>query len=41
MVIAMAAGAALFLTTVAVDDDTDELHDRIAQILAEAVRRGR
>lgn len=40
-VMAMAAGAALFLTTVAVEDDTDELHDRIAQILAEAVRRGR
>jgi AcrR family transcriptional regulator len=36
-IIAMAAGAALFLTTVAVEDDTDELHGRIAGILNEAV----
>lgn len=40
-IIAMAAGAALFLTTVAVEDDTDELYRRIAGILADAVRRGR
>ena len=38
-VIAMAAGAALFLTTVAVEDDTDELHRRIAGILGDAVGR--
>ncbi|QZA15381.1 TetR/AcrR family transcriptional regulator [Mycolicibacterium holsaticum DSM 44478 = JCM 12374] len=36
-VMAMAAGAALFLTTVAVEDDTDELHARIAGILTDAV----
>jgi AcrR family transcriptional regulator len=34
-VIAMAAGAALFLTTVAVEDDTDALHARIAGILGQ------
>jgi AcrR family transcriptional regulator len=32
-VVAMAAGAALFLTTIAVEDDTDGLHARIAEIL--------
>jgi AcrR family transcriptional regulator len=36
-VIAMAAGAALFLTTVAVEADTDALHDRVAEILAVVV----
>lgn len=36
-VMAMAAGAALFLTTVAVEDDTDELHARISGILTDAV----
>ncbi len=36
-VMAMAAGAALFLTTVAVEDDTDELHARICGILTDAV----
>ncbi|MCT7657778.1 TetR/AcrR family transcriptional regulator [Mycobacterium deserti] len=41
-VIAMAAGAALFLTTVALEDDTDALHARITGILSEAaVREGR
>jgi AcrR family transcriptional regulator len=34
-VIAMAAGAALFLTTVAVEDDTDALYARIGSILGE------
>ena len=38
-VLAMAAGAALFLSTVAVDDDNDELHQRIASILRQAVAR--
>ncbi|WP_199254122.1 TetR/AcrR family transcriptional regulator [Mycolicibacterium mengxianglii] len=36
-VLAMASGAALFLTTVAVDDDTDMLHARIVDILTAAV----
>jgi AcrR family transcriptional regulator len=36
-VIAMAAGAALFLTTVAAEDDTDALHARVAEILIAAV----
>ncbi|MGE2725951.1 helix-turn-helix domain-containing protein [Mycolicibacterium pulveris] len=36
-VMAMAAGAALFLTTVAVEDDTDELHARISRILTDGV----
>jgi AcrR family transcriptional regulator len=36
-VIAMAAGAALFLTTIAVEDDTDALHARVAEILIAAV----
>jgi AcrR family transcriptional regulator len=36
-VIAMAAGAALFLTTIAVEDDTEALHARIVAILAAAV----
>ena len=36
-VIAMAAGAALFLTTVAAEDDTDELYARTAAILVAAV----
>lgn len=38
-VIAMAAGAALFLTTIAVDDDTDALHARVAGFLTDAVSR--
>jgi AcrR family transcriptional regulator len=38
-VLAMAAGAALFLTTVAVEDDTDALHARIAAILGEVAER--
>lgn len=36
-VLAMAAGAALFLSTVAVEDDTDAVHQRIAQLLTAAV----
>jgi AcrR family transcriptional regulator len=36
-IIAMAAGAALFLSTIAVEDDTDALHDRVAGLLIEAV----
>jgi AcrR family transcriptional regulator len=36
--LALAAGAALFLSTVAVDDDTDTLHRRIAELLTDAVR---
>lgn len=36
-VLAMAAGAALFLSTVAVEDDTDALHHRIASLRTEAV----
>lgn len=36
-VLAMAAGAALFLSTVAVEDDTDALHRRIASLLTDAV----
>lgn len=35
--LAMAAGAALFLTTIATQDDTDALHARIADILIAAV----
>jgi AcrR family transcriptional regulator len=35
--LAMAAGAALFLSTVAADDDTDTLHRRIAELLIDAV----
>ncbi|GAB2994297.1 helix-turn-helix transcriptional regulator [Mycobacterium bourgelatii] len=38
-VIAMAAGAALFLTTIAVEDDTDALHARVAGFLTDAVSR--
>jgi AcrR family transcriptional regulator len=37
-VLAMAAGAALFLTAVAVEDDTDVLHARVVDILIAAVR---
>ncbi|WP_006246480.1 TetR family transcriptional regulator [Mycolicibacterium tusciae] len=40
-VIAMAAGAALFLTTVAAEDDSDALHAQIRGILREAVARKR
>lgn len=36
-VLAMAAGAALFLTTIATEDDADELHANIAEILVAAV----
>ncbi|HEY9266803.1 MAG TPA: helix-turn-helix domain-containing protein [Mycobacterium sp.] len=36
-VLAMAAGAALFLSAIATEDDTDELHARVAEILAAAV----
>ncbi|OBB54524.1 TetR/AcrR family transcriptional regulator [Mycolicibacterium monacense] len=36
-VLVMAAGAALFLSTVAVEDDTDAIHHRIASLLTEAV----
>jgi AcrR family transcriptional regulator len=36
-IIAMAAGAALFLTTIAVEDDTDALHAWVAGLLIEAV----
>lgn len=36
-VLAMAAGAAMFLSTVAVEDDTDTVHDRIAGLLTDAV----
>lgn len=36
-VLAMAAGAALFLSTIATEDDTDVLHARVAEILAAAV----
>lgn len=36
-VLAMAAGAALFLTTIATEDDTDELHAKVAEILVAAV----
>jgi AcrR family transcriptional regulator len=39
--IAMAAGAALFLTTVAVEDDDDALHAQIRSILGGAVARER
>ncbi|OBG47642.1 TetR family transcriptional regulator [Mycobacterium alsense] len=35
--LAMAAGAALFVTTVAVEDDSEQLRDRIAQLLTTAV----
>ena len=35
--LAMAAGAALFVTTVAVDDDSNALWDRITQLLTTAV----
>ncbi|OBK25834.1 TetR family transcriptional regulator [Mycobacterium asiaticum] len=38
-IMAMAAGAALFLTTIAVEDDTEALHARIARILTDAVSR--
>jgi AcrR family transcriptional regulator len=38
-VIAMAAGAAMFLTTVAVEDDTDALHARVAGLLIDAASR--
>jgi AcrR family transcriptional regulator len=36
---AMAVGASLFLTTVAVEDDNDALHTQIRRILREAVAR--
>jgi AcrR family transcriptional regulator len=36
-VIAMAAGAALFLSTIAIEDDDAALHARISKMLAEAV----
>jgi AcrR family transcriptional regulator len=36
-VIAMAAGAALFLSTIAAEDDTDALHTRISELLTRAV----
>lgn len=36
-VLAMAAGAALFLTTIATEDDADELHANVAEILVAAV----
>lgn len=36
--LAMAAGAALFLSTVAREDDTDALHTRISELLTAAVR---
>jgi AcrR family transcriptional regulator len=36
-VIAMAAGAALFTSTVAAEDDSDALHARVAEILVAAV----
>jgi AcrR family transcriptional regulator len=36
-VLAMAAGAALFLSTIAVEDDTEALHDRISGLLTAAV----
>jgi AcrR family transcriptional regulator len=39
-VLAMAAGAALFMTTVAVEDDTDRLRNRIVQLLTTAVGSG-
>ncbi|GJF09268.1 hypothetical protein NGTWS0302_23370 [Mycolicibacterium cyprinidarum] len=35
--LAMAAGAAMFLTTIAVEDDTEALHARIVDILTVAV----
>lgn len=35
--LAMAAGAALFVTTVAVEDDSETLRNRIAQLLITAV----
>lgn len=39
-VIAMAAGAALFLSTIATENDTEALHSRIAEILIAAVVAG-
>ncbi|BCI56003.1 putative transcriptional regulator, TetR [Mycolicibacterium litorale] len=36
-VLAMAAGAALLLSTVAVEDDTETVHRRIARLLTDAV----
>jgi hypothetical protein len=33
----MAAGAALFLSTIAAEDDTDALHARISELLTRAV----
>ncbi|MFN8229045.1 MAG: helix-turn-helix domain-containing protein [Mycobacterium sp.] len=36
-VLAMAAGAALFMTSVAVEDDSEELRNRIAELLTAAV----
>ena len=38
-IMAMAAGSALFLTTIGVEDDTDALHARVARILTAAVPR--
>ncbi|MCV7075834.1 TetR/AcrR family transcriptional regulator [Mycobacterium szulgai] len=35
--LAMAAGAALFVTTIALEDDTDALRSRIAQLLTTAI----
>ena len=37
-VLVMAAGAALFLSTVAVDDDTEALRHRIAELLSTSIR---
>ncbi|AFM15983.1 transcriptional regulator [Mycolicibacterium chubuense NBB4] len=39
-VLVMAAGAALFLSTVAAEDDTDALRDRIAELLSAGVGAG-
>jgi AcrR family transcriptional regulator len=40
-VIAMAAGAALFMSTVGADDDSDSLHARVAEILIASVAPAR
>ncbi|PRC54472.1 TetR family transcriptional regulator, partial [Mycobacterium sp. ITM-2017-0098] len=37
-VLVMAAGAALFLTTVAVEDDSEDLRERIAELLSASVK---
>ncbi len=39
--LAMAAGAALFVTTIAVEDDSDALRNRIAQLLTRAIAASR